>query len=404
MLTLAAMLVAAAPASAGTDYLLQPGDSLDFNFIATPALRQKGVIGSDGKVSIPLLGQVKASEMSLTDFRERVRGMMNNRLYRQITTDGKENVVLLGADDLYVTVSAYRPVYLMGDVLKSGEIEFRPGLSVRHVLSMAGGVDRLKGRLVGPLDPVDFKGAYSEATAGYLAEKAKIIRIKAELDRVQPDFKSLKAEDLPIDLDAIIQAEMQQYLARQTDLQKERAFLADSITKAEKRVGVLTEQRDREAEGEKEDVAELERVQSLVQRGSAPITRVTDARRTSLFSATRVLQTATQVTYMERDREELRRKLVKLDDEYRVTILKDLQEANQRLNLALVRVATAREKLNVAGGSVFDGDEATPKITIWRDKVSIDGNLDSDVVPGDVVDVKMPPSRLGSILTKAASR
>lgn len=402
--TLMAGVAFASPASA--EYKLQPGDTLEMTFVGMPGEKQRSVIGLDGLISFPLLGQVNAGGLTMSAVKESLRAKVNNRLYRQITQDGKENVIVLNADDLYINIAAYRPLYVSGDVTKAGEQEFRPGMTVRHAVSVAGGFDVMRFRIASPVDPIEFKGEYRASLAEAVRNKARIIRLQAEMDgKPEPDFSSISAPDLdPDEFKTILATERSQFTARKLDLEKEKKFLQESIVKAENRVNVTMEQRDREADAEKEDIAELDRVKELVQKGTAPITRVVDARRMSLFSATRVLQTATQVNALERERDELKRKLTRADDEFKILVLKELQDANVLLATAQAKADAAKEKLALAGNPRgIPSDEAVPRVTIFRveDGVEqkIQAKLDTEVEPGDIIEVTVPNTRLFGLTT-----
>lgn len=390
----------AAPA-AMAEYVLRPGDTLELSFVGMQNERQRAVIGLDGFVAVPLIGQVSAAGQTLASFKDSLKGRVNNHIYRQITPDGRENMIVLSADDLYINVVTYRPVYVNGDVSRAGEQEYRPGMTVRHAISVAGGFDVLRFRIGSPVEPIDFRRDYMAALTDYARESARNVRLQAERDgKPEPDFSGLDVPDLPpADVKQIIDAEKAQFTVRLGNLSKEKAFLADSISKSESRVAVTMQQRERELDAEKEDQADLDRAKELVQKGSAPITRVTDARRMSLYSATRVLQTAAQVNTLSRETEELRRRLQRADDEYKIALLRDLQDSNVALSIAKARVEAQKEKLSLSSNPRgLPVEEVRAKITIFRvvdgAERRIDASMETAVEPGDVIEVNVPSTSL----------
>ena len=77
----------------------------------------------------PILGEVEAADLPLTELSRRLQDLLVTR-----------NVVQHA--DVVVSVAEYRPIYLGGDVLKPGEYRYRPEMTVRQAVALAGGYDR----------------------------------------------------------------------------------------------------------------------------------------------------------------------------------------------------------------------------------------------------------------------
>jgi polysaccharide export outer membrane protein len=406
----AAVGLVLASTAARAEYTLQPGDTLDFALLGMTDLKQRSTIGPDGEISLPLVGQVKAAGQTLTHLKATVKGLLASRLYRQITTDGRENMIVIGGEELSLDVATYRPIYVSGDVLKAGEQPFRPGMTVRQAVSVAGGFDILKLKLGNPLiDPIDFKAQLGADMAEYAREQARTARIQAELaGAAELNLDSITAPGLPAaTMERIKDTERKTFAARTADLKKEMDWLRDTIGTAEKRMATLGEQQDKELEGNREDLAELERVKELVSRGSAPITRIIDARRTSLFSATRVLQTTMSAQTLERDRDELKRKIVKVADEYRMALLNQAQESTLKMATLRARMDGVREKMGIASAPrLVQTEAAKPTLVIFRKDGQgierIEAALDSELTPGDVVEVTVPVSDILNLSAQTA--
>ena len=75
---------------------------------------------------------------------------LSRKLYQQRTPDGRESVTPIAPDAVLVTIAEYRPVYVNGDVTKPGEQTFRPGMTVRQAVALAGGYE---------ITPADLRGA-----------------------------------------------------------------------------------------------------------------------------------------------------------------------------------------------------------------------------------------------------
>jgi len=127
--------------------------------------------------------------------------------------------------------------------------------------------------------------------------------------------------DVPIAHSAIseiVDAETEYLKTKQSDYEREKAFLQRGVRQGEDQVRVLSEQQKNEEQGYQSDVEELQKVGDLFGKGSLTSTRVTDARRAVLLSATRKLQTTAQLMQVKKQQDELTRKLEKLDDQRRL--------------------------------------------------------------------------------------
>ena len=109
------------------EFLLGPEDVLDIVVWKNEDLSQKGVvIRPDGKISIPLIGEVKAS------------GRTANQLASQIASRLKEY-----KDNPVVTVSVKEVnsyyIYVLGEVAKPGKMQLKSHATVLQAVAIAGG-------------------------------------------------------------------------------------------------------------------------------------------------------------------------------------------------------------------------------------------------------------------------
>src|SRR4051812_8846459 len=131
-LVLMAGLLVTPLAAARAEYAPQRGDVLEVTISSAPALNRRGTGGDDGNVTLPLLGQVRATDMDLAALGQRIQGLLSAR-----------NVVHRGS--VIVSVAEYGPIYVDGDVARPGEYRYRPGLTVRSAIALAGGLDTTRG-------------------------------------------------------------------------------------------------------------------------------------------------------------------------------------------------------------------------------------------------------------------
>lgn len=123
---LAATLIGAAPARAA-DYVLGAEDVIQVSVWLHPELERSLTIRSDGAITLPPIGDIKAAGLTPKDLGDRIADRLSSYL-RQTTT-------------VTVTVTQYmsRSVYLQGAVAKPGRYGFETIPSLVDVLAQAGG-------------------------------------------------------------------------------------------------------------------------------------------------------------------------------------------------------------------------------------------------------------------------
>jgi polysaccharide export outer membrane protein len=122
--------------------------------------------------------------------------------------------------------------------------------------------------------------------------------------------------------------------------------------------------------------------------------RVTEARRSLLFSSTRYLQTTAQLAQFQKDEADFRRKLEKLDDTRKSELLKELQESIVKSMSTYSRIKSVAEKQRIRGDNpLVQAGPRRATITIIREgangPVSLLANEEAKLQPGDVVEAAL---------------
>ena len=110
---------------AGADYIIGPEDGLSINVWKEPDLTATLPVRPDGKISLPLLGDVQASGVTPTQLGETI----TDRL-KKFVSDPRVTVV--------VTAINSKRIYLAGEVGHSGALPMLPHMTVLQALSAAG--------------------------------------------------------------------------------------------------------------------------------------------------------------------------------------------------------------------------------------------------------------------------
>ncbi len=396
-----AAFAAATTAAAQTEYRLQIGDVIEVRVAGMPELQQRVTVEGDGEISLPLLGTVVVAGSTTSDARAKIQAALATKVFRLTTADGRERPVMIKFDEVSASVVEYRPIYVQGDVMKPGELTYRPHMTVRQAVGGAGGYYQLRLQTMSAVrDLIDLQGEYAALWTSLARERLLVWRLTSELgEATELDPKVL--EDVPLPkttLAQLISVESEHLKVWKSDFQRENAYLTHSIVQSGEQISALEEQQKKENEGIKADLEELERVTDLFKGGNLVMPRITEARRAVLLSTTRQVQTRSQLIQAMRDRTDLTRKLEKLPDELQIGLLKELQEARVRLTTAQEKLQIIGEKLPYAIKPVAATDiEKTPRITVFRNDLrggerTFTGNGDTELQPGDVVAVVLVPS------------
>jgi polysaccharide export outer membrane protein len=110
---------------AGPDYIIGPEDGLSINVWKEPDLTATLPVRPDGKISLPLLGDVQAAGVTPTQLGETITDKL-----KKFVSDPRVTVV--------VTAINSKRIYLAGEVGHSGALPMLPHMTVLQALSAAG--------------------------------------------------------------------------------------------------------------------------------------------------------------------------------------------------------------------------------------------------------------------------
>ena len=113
-------------AATSADYRLVPGDKLRIEVYKDPQLSQSVQIRPDGKITLPLVGDIEATARTPLELRDEI-----TKSLREYMTNPVVTVIVQEA------VSAV--VFVTGEVAKSGPVQIHGPLNIVQALAMAGG-------------------------------------------------------------------------------------------------------------------------------------------------------------------------------------------------------------------------------------------------------------------------
>jgi len=390
-----AVLALLAPSAAFAEYRLGPGDVLELTVPSAPNVRQKAAVDVNGEIAFPLVGTMKVSGRLLSEVRSELQETLPKKSLRQRLIDGREIDVLIDADEVTLNVTDYRPVYLGGDIARPGEQAYRPAMTVRQAIAVAGGLDPVRQKIgSGTVDLTAVRSEYESLWAQLVREQARVSRLEAELagDLKMDTNRIAGGAAAGEDIAEVVRRELDLLQTRDADRKNEKTYLNAAVRQTQKRLSTLSEQQKKEEEGVQLDTADVARFQGLYDKGQGTIMRLMDSRRALLLSSTRQLQTFAQAGQIELQRDEFGRRLQRVDDQHRTEVLDELQGASVRVAGLRSQLQGVTEKLLLAGPTLT-ALAGTGKIgvTVFRNdggsEQRIAATEATTLLPGDVVQV-----------------
>lgn len=263
-------------------YRLIAGDALSLQYAAED-LPVALPVDNDGEVRLPGLGGVGVAGLTLDEAEEALARALND-------------TGLFVRPDVALSITAYAPIVVAGDVTSPGQIAYVPGITVTAALALAGGssaagVSRLDiGRLTN-----DAEATRATLNLEIAATAARIARLEAAVsgqDTIVPnDIWALPVpEPLRLDLEALAEGERQVLAA-------DRARIAGLLSALEQEIQTIETQQELFLEriavqGEiVENAAEqLARAEELRERGLQTANSFDTAERRDADARARVLE------------------------------------------------------------------------------------------------------------------
>lgn len=115
----------AQPSLEAPSYKIGAGDRLKITVFGEESLSNEYVVTSVGDIAFPLLGDLPVSGSTVAEASE----MLTAQLATGYVNDPRVSIEVLN----------YRPFYILGEVSKSGEYQYRAGLSAMQAIAIAGG-------------------------------------------------------------------------------------------------------------------------------------------------------------------------------------------------------------------------------------------------------------------------
>jgi polysaccharide export outer membrane protein len=400
-----ARLIAAVPVlmslnatGAWASYVVAPGDVIELSVVGLPELRQRATVNMEGQVSLPLIGLINVAGLSLNDLQGKLRNDLTNKTVRNRAPDGSERAVYIYPEEITVTIAEHRPIYVNGDVSRPGELPYRAKMTIRQAIALAGGMDvmRLRSGVDPAMQEVDLQAEGRLLHAEYLRQQAIVMRLSGELSGT-PSKAADGANSGGQNLTKAQRAQMEQLDIALDDYKKEVASLQRSVEQTQSQISTLGRLREELVQGYQQQAGEVARLKSNLEKGLTSIGRLSEEQRALSFVSERLLQTEANLTIAKRGEEEQKRQLQRADDQRRLRLVREREEAESRLADLRTRIQAAGDKLMHVGTMKSRGQENSadnPTFKIFRKDGNTwegsDAAFDTELMPGDVVEVMLP--------------
>jgi polysaccharide biosynthesis/export protein len=369
--------------SLADEYTLDTGDALRVAVFGEPAYPLDIIVDDRGTISLPLLGEVKA------------RGLTPAALSREIK-EAFQKQRLLVDPFVQVDIREYRPFFISGSVAQPGSYAFKPGITVRHALAMAGG---FKAFAIGDTAP-------ALKIADLRAERAKLLieefQHLARLERLQAEEQDLNSFSSklaqPAELSAklmqdILASEQEQLRTRRSAFQSETSHLEASLVRARKDAEMVeTVRREREAAANFQ-LQQLETARGLKQKGLVTNTNLLTSERTQSSYRVDLAEAEVQLARVQQEILNLEREMREKGAGRRLDLISQIQQEQLALAEIQSNLRYVNDKLlfvsNYGEHKTFDDLRDSVRVAIYRGQKEITATETTEVKAGDVIEVSI---------------
>lgn len=352
------------------------------------ALGGEFVVSNAGTIVLPVVGTVSVGTMDTAGLAEEI----SKRI--QAKTE------LVSKPDTTVQVLEYPPIYVVGDVTKPGEYQYRPGLTVLQAIALSGG--ELQPSESQATDEIRLVGELQGYEAGILRAEARIARLQAEMTgSPEISFPTLHAgEDSALAAEVFGQERII-FAARANEIERQSKSLSELRDLFSAEIDVLEEKIKSADMGIKSAEQELTAVKTLVDKGLAIASRQSDLERALANYRADRLDQVTAIMRARQNITESTRNLEGLHDKQQTEVAAQMQNEQGNLDqLKLTRDVSQKLLLDLLAKKnrlALSGTPGGAELTIKRHDGGVEtvtGASESTLLgPGDVVEVKLAKGR-----------
>jgi polysaccharide export outer membrane protein len=348
-----------------------------------PKLGGDSKVDAEGNIVLPQLGSVQVAGMGLGAARARLEAELVKR-------------DILKAPTVLVEIAKYRPFYVGGKVARPGAIEYEPGLTVRHALILAGGAGRSDEDRLASVDVPGLRAKWQTTNYQLLDVNSRIARLQAELVRNEHAQVAVAPGVVPAQDAQVLETLDQKILMdRLQTWSGSQAHLRDGMALLDLEIDVLGQQASLQEKERDIDSQQVDAAQKLVDKGLMPLPRLQELQHEQSRATRDLLENRAYIARAKQNRSSVEYELNSADIKWRIDIRQQLREAMlDRVRLKAELDALSAQILD-AGVSLSEAESASIRtvVVIYRTaegrEETLKAQMDTEVLPGDVVDVSV---------------
>ena len=345
-------------------------------------------VGSDGKISFPYAGSIPVAEKTI------------NEVSLVIAQKLKVSIGLPDFPAVAIEIASYNPVFVTGDVYKPGQYKYRPNMSVRQAIAMAGGVGRAGSNSARiERDIMRAYGQRRKLVQGQQRLLLRISRLEAEINEAE---NYAAPEEIQNNLlDGSLIAIEESIFANNTDALKQRILSVEELIELLANViGKLESQLALTEEDVKRTEKDLKQKQALLQKGTIRANAVATVASNLTELRLRQIQLTVEKLRAEQSLNQSKREKLDISKQNKATLLRDLDTARTELTELSVAIDTQTDlyasALQLGANSTdISIDSPLSILVIGHGNEASDstfGNEKTILKPGDTVVIRVPES------------
>ncbi|NLS17627.1 sugar transporter [Rhizobium sp. P40RR-XXII] len=353
------------------------------------ALNGEYVVSQTGSISIPMIGKMQVADKTVDD----ISASIGERL-KQITG-------LAVAPTASVEVVKYPMIYVSGAVEKRSELEFRPGLTVRQAIAMAGGRERRSTQAgdYSEAQQISYAGEISRMELQLKQLGARRARLLAELND-QPSIAfppEIKAAPEGSVVRQIMTSELDLFNARAEALRQQLAAASDLEVLLRNEINILDEKMSSQDEQVKIAQDELSDISKLVDTKILTTSRKTSLERIVAEMQAGKLDLVVASMQAKQKLNETERDALNLTGQRKTEAGQQLQVAETEIEDTKLKRNTTLQLLQISGASLSRSQSMKAldlqPLEYWitrngNEADAIKASEATELQPGDVLDVR----------------
>ena len=347
----------------------------DASFQDWTAVSGEYLVGPDGSVSFPFVGDVAAAGKSTAE------------LGKVLGEALRATLGLTDPPDVAVQVTAFGPIYVAGDVRSPGAYSFAPGLNVVKALSLAGGMQKAADPAArNDRDLINLQGGYDvlrDEHVRLLVHRARLDAVLAKQDAITLPAQmsdDAKTQALVAIETAVLKAGAEQVVTQVAALSDQKQLLTKGLDTLEQKRQTTSDQLSAAQD-------RLKKVQALADNGLAITDRVVSLQTSVAELEGRLLDIDAAELKAKQDVGTADNQSAKILSDQFIQTSEDRQDTDSKLAEVELKMATQERLIREAaafGGTPVDQSTSFTYTILREGKEMVATNTDS-LQPGDVV-------------------